>query len=38
TISEIATNLGYRDVSYFSRQFKDETGMSPLAFRRQNSP
>jgi AraC family transcriptional regulator of arabinose operon len=35
-ISEIAEALGYADIYYFSRQFKKETGRSPLAFRRTN--
>lgn len=34
TIGEIAEALGYRDVGYFSRQFKQKTGLSPLALRK----
>ncbi len=29
SISEIAWNLGYESIQYFSRLFKEETGMSP---------
>jgi AraC-like DNA-binding protein len=32
-IGRIADMLGYRDVFYFSRQFRKEAGMSPTAFR-----
>ena len=34
TVGEISESLGYRDVGYFSRQFKQKSGLSPLAFRR----
>ncbi|MFW5682372.1 MAG: helix-turn-helix domain-containing protein, partial [Phycisphaeraceae bacterium] len=34
-ISEIARRVGYRDVHFFSRQFKQVTGVSPLRFRKQ---
>jgi AraC-like DNA-binding protein len=33
-INQIAGNLGYEDVSYFSRFFRKQTGHSPEAFRR----
>jgi AraC-like DNA-binding protein len=33
-IKEIARELGYGDVFYFGRQFKQQTGVSPAAFRR----
>ncbi len=33
SISNIAYDLGYKDVSYFSRQFKKHTGCTPSAFR-----
>jgi len=33
TVSEIADRLGYADVFFFSRQFKQKTGLSPLAYR-----
>ncbi len=33
TVGEIATALGYTDIFFFSRQFKDRTGMSPSEFR-----
>ncbi|NBB96282.1 MAG: helix-turn-helix domain-containing protein [Planctomycetes bacterium] len=32
-IKEIARRLGYRDVYFFSRQFKAQTGLSPSSFR-----
>lgn len=34
-VSEIAWNLGYEDKAYFSRQFKQYTGLSPKAFQKQ---
>ena len=34
SISEIAYALGYSDVFFFSRHFKEITGLSPLAYRR----
>lgn len=33
-ISEIADRLGYADVFFFSRQFRQKTGVSPSAYRR----
>lgn len=33
-INQIATQLGFQDISYFSRFFKKKTGMPPLQFRR----
>jgi AraC family transcriptional activator of pobA len=35
TISEIAYDLGFENMSYFSRLFKKETGMLPTAFKKQ---
>ena len=32
-ISEIALEVGFRDVEYFSQQFRGRVGMSPLAYR-----
>jgi AraC-like DNA-binding protein len=32
-IGEIADRLGYRDIYFFSRQFKGFYGMSPVAYR-----
>jgi len=32
-VGEVAQALGYRDMYYFSRQFKDVTGLSPRAWR-----
>ncbi|MGA0332766.1 MAG: helix-turn-helix domain-containing protein [Kiritimatiellia bacterium] len=34
SVGEIAESLGYRDMGYFSRQFKQKTGLSPLALRK----
>jgi AraC family transcriptional regulator len=33
TVSQIATLLGYQDISFFSRQFRDRMGVSPGRFR-----
>lgn len=33
TVSEIAAQVGFLDVNYFSRLFKKKTGVSPLAYR-----
>ena len=38
SIEEIADSLGYSDCFFFSRQFKEKTGMSPGAYRRQRTP
>jgi AraC-like DNA-binding protein len=32
-VSQIAYQLGYEDVSYFTRFFRKHTGLSPEAFR-----
>jgi len=37
-VSEISWELGYTDPSYFVRLFRNETGSSPLAFRKQKKP
>jgi AraC family transcriptional regulator, positive regulator of tynA and feaB len=34
SITDIAFNLGFRDISYFNRRFKQITGMTPSDFRR----
>lgn len=34
TVSQIADALGYRDVYFFSRQFKQRTGRSPTQYRK----
>lgn len=36
SVSEIAQMLGYNDVSYFSRFFKERTSLSPKEFIKQN--
>jgi AraC-like DNA-binding protein len=36
TITEIAMEVGFSDSNYFSRVFHQETGISPLTFRRKN--
>lgn len=38
SIGDIAADLGYDDPYYFSRQFKKMMGLSPRAYRRENSP
>jgi len=35
SLSDIAFELGYSSVAYLSNQFKQETGMTPTAFKRQ---
>jgi AraC-like DNA-binding protein len=37
-VSEIAWELGFSDSSYFIRLFRNETGFSPLAFRKSKMP
>lgn len=34
SVGEIAARVGYEDPSYFARLFRQETGLSPLAYRR----
>ena len=36
SVSQVAEKLGYRNVFYFSRQFKEVMGMSPKQWRRGN--
>jgi len=36
-IGEISELLGYSDVAYFSRQFRNKTGLSPLGYRKKGS-
>ena len=33
TITEIALEVGFSDNNYFSRVFREEVGVSPLAYR-----
>jgi AraC family transcriptional activator of pobA len=35
-IQQVAHSLGYSDFSYFLRVFRNHSGLSPLAFRKQN--
>jgi AraC-like DNA-binding protein len=35
SLSDIAFELGYSSVAYLSNQFKQETGMTPTAFKKQ---
>ncbi len=37
SIEEIAEKVGYRDIYYFSKIFKTETGLSPKQYRKQNT-
>lgn len=36
-VGEVSEALGYRNLGYFSRQFKEKTGFTPLEIRRQRS-
>jgi len=36
-IYEIAVSVGYSDVKYFNRVFKNVMGMTPLQFRRESA-
>ena len=38
SLSEIAEGLGFSDYAYFSRYFKSNTGLSPLAFKKKYKP
>lgn len=35
-VGQIAADLGFKDFSYFSRQFKKQEGISPVDFRKNN--
>ncbi len=37
SVNEICYELGFRDPAYFSRFFKNHTGLSPLAYRKTHS-
>ena len=37
TVTQIATQLGYDDLAFFSRQFKERIGVSPDHFRRRGA-
>lgn len=36
SVSEVSERCGFSSVSYFCRAFKDETGMTPLQYRKRN--
>jgi two-component system response regulator YesN len=36
-VYEVAERVGYRDVKYFDRVFKKETGLSPEQYRKRFS-
>jgi AraC-like DNA-binding protein len=36
SVADIAEQLGFESIYYFSRLFKKKTGLSPLAFRKEN--
>ena len=36
SITDIALECGYTDFAYFSKQFKQLTGVNPSAFRKEN--
>ena len=38
TVGEIALEVGFRDVDYFSQQFRSRMGMSPVAYRAAGAP
>lgn len=38
SIGEIASALGYQDVFFFSKQFKQKTGVTPTGYRKMESP
>ena len=35
SVTEVAARCGFSGLSYFSRVFKEETGLTPLAYRKQ---
>ena len=37
SVDQVSAQLGYRDVTYFSRVFKAKVGQPPATYRRQNS-
>lgn len=34
TVGQVAESLGYNNIFFFSKQFKDKTGLTPTAYRR----
>ncbi|RQO66128.1 hypothetical protein DBR43_28255 [Pedobacter sp. KBW06] len=38
TVGQIASELGFKDFSYFSRHFKKQEGLTPAEFRKSSSP
>ncbi len=35
SVTDVAMTLGFSSVSYFARQFKKETGMTPHKFKKE---
>ena len=38
TVLDIANETGFRNVTYFNRLFKEQTGLTPLQYRNQKTP
>ncbi|MEZ5950821.1 MAG: helix-turn-helix domain-containing protein [Planctomycetaceae bacterium] len=38
SLAKIAADCGFYDQSHFSRQFKESTGLAPLAYRKRYQP
>ncbi len=36
SVEEIMLHIGYTDISYFYKIFKESYGMTPIAFRKQS--
>jgi AraC-like DNA-binding protein len=37
SVTEISESCGFSSISYFSRTFKNETGMSPLKYKKRET-